>query len=201
VVLRSSRPALNVRSASREPAGHESDANSIKLEDLSNKRRHSIATFTSHDEWHCGAGASDLPDGGNPECTCAINGRCLVRTEDGHRVVIVSGVVLAQFALGDRMAESYAMVNLVDQGLAKQTDVARAFGCSTRTVRRHQRRFKEGGLAALDRSPSYPRGRVRVAGSGRQLVQNLNLQGHSYREIARRLGVSEKAIRKLMRSR
>jgi transposase len=40
-----------------------------------------------------------------------------------------------------------------------------------------------------------------VAGSRRQLVQDLNLQGHSHREIARRIGVSEKAIRKLVRSR
>jgi transposase len=131
----------------------------------------------------------------------AINDRCLVRTQDGHRVVIACGVVLAQYALGDHMAESYAMVNLVDQGLANQSDVARAFGCSTRTVRRHQRRFEGGGLAALDRSPGYPRGRARVAGSRRQLVQDLNLQGHSHREIARRIGVSEKAIRKLVRSR
>ena len=75
-----------------------------------------------------------------------------MRTQDGHRVVIACGVVLAQYALGDHMAESYAMVNLVDQGLANQSDVARAFGCSTRTVRRHQRRFEGGGLAALDRS-------------------------------------------------
>jgi predicted RecB family nuclease len=146
-------------------------------------------------------GASVLPDGRSPECTCAINDRCLVRTQDGHRVVIACGVVLAQYALGDHMAESYAMVNLVDQGLANQSDVARAFGCSTRTVRRHQRRFEGGGLAALDRSPGYPRGRARVAGSRRQLVQDLNLQGHSHREIARRIGVSEKAIRKLVRSR
>ena len=201
VVLRSSGPALNVPSASREHVGDESDANSIKLEDLGNRRRHSIPTFTSHDEWHSDAGASVLPGGRNPECTCAVNDRCLVRTQGGHRVVIASGVVLAQYALGDHMAESYAMVNLVDQGLAKQTDVARAFGCSTRTVRRHQRRFEKGGLAALGRSPSYPRGRVRVAGLGQRLVQDLNLRGHSYREIARRLGVSEKAIRKLMRSR
>jgi transposase-like protein len=93
-----------------------------------------------------------------------------------------------------------AVILLMEQGLANQTDVARAFGCSTRTVRRQQRRFEDGGLAALGRSPGYPRGRARVAGLGRQLVHNLNLQGHSYREIARRIGVSEKAIRNLVRS-
>ena len=121
VVLRSGGPALSLPGASGGHAGHESDVNSIKLEDLGSRRRHSIPTFTSHDERHSGAGASVLPGGRNPECTCAINDRCLVRTQDGHRVVIASGVVLAQYTLGDHMAESYAMVNLVDQGLANQT--------------------------------------------------------------------------------
>jgi DNA-binding CsgD family transcriptional regulator len=192
----SSGPALKLPGASGEHAGHESDVNTIKR----SGRRHSILTFTSHDERHGGAGASVLPDGHNPECISAVNDRCLVRTQDGHRVVIASGIALAQYALGDHMAESYAMVNLVEQGLANQIDVARAFGCSARTVRRHQRRFEDGGLAALGRSPGYPRGRARVAGSIGRLVQDLNLQGHSHREIARRIGVSEKTVRKLVRS-
>jgi predicted RecB family nuclease len=200
VVLRGGGPALNVRGACGECAGHDGESNSIKLEDIDRVRGHSIPTFTPHDERRSSAGASVLPDGRNPECTCSVNDRCLVRTQNGHRVVIASGVVLAQYAVGDHMAESYAMVNLVNQGLANQTDVARAFGCSTRTVRRHQRRFEDGGLAALARSPGPP-GRARVAVSNRQLVQDLNLQGHSHREIARRVGVSEKTIRKLVRSR
>jgi hypothetical protein len=67
-----------------------------------------------------------------------INERCLVRTQDGHRVVIVSGVVLAHYGLSDRMAEAQAMVSLVEQGWADQNDVARAFGYSARKVRRDQ---------------------------------------------------------------
>ena len=73
-----------------------------------------------------------------------VNDRCLIRTRDGHRLVIVAGLVLAQFAVGDRMAEAHAMVSLVEQGWADQTDVARAFGCSARTVRRYQRRVESG---------------------------------------------------------
>jgi hypothetical protein len=93
--------------------------------------------------------ASDMR---SPESNCVVNDRCEVRTREGHRLVIISGAVMAQYELGDRMAESYAMVNLVEQGWAKQRDVARAFGCSSRTVRRHQRRFEDGGLAALGRA-------------------------------------------------
>ena len=198
-VLQSGGPASNARGPSGEHASHKSDASSIKRDYLGTKRRHSIPTCTSDDELHSGAGV--LLHGRNLECTCAINDRCLVRTQDGHRVVIASGVVLAQYALGDHMAESYVMVNLVEQGLAKQSDVARAFGCSTRTVRRHQRRFEDGGLAALGRPPGYPLGRARVVSWRRQLVLDLNLHGHSHREIARRIGVSERTVRKLVRSR
>ena len=62
----------------------------------------------------------------------------------------------------DRMAEAHAMVSLVEQGWASQNEVARAFGCSVRTVRRYQRRFEEGGLAALGRTERLPAGARRV---------------------------------------
>ena len=92
-----------------------------------------------------------FPETRNPEGTRVVNDRCLLRTQEGHRVVLVSGMVLAQYALADRMAETHALVSLVEQGWADQVEVARAFSCSARTVRRHQRRFEEGGLAALAR--------------------------------------------------
>jgi transposase len=140
-----------------------------------------------------------FPDLRNPEHLWAINDRCLVGTQDGHRVVWVSGIVLAQYAMGDRMAEAHAMVSLVEQGWAEQSQVARVFGCSVRTVRRHQQRFEDGGLAALGRVEGYPPGRSRLKASRRRLVQELKAKGHSQREIARRLGVGENAIRKLLR--
>jgi len=140
-----------------------------------------------------------FPEARNPEDTCAINERCLLRTRDGHRVVLVSGVVWAQYAVADRMAEAHAMVNLVACGWADQSEVARAFGCTARTVRRHQRRFDDGGLAALGHAGGYPRGRARLAGSRRRWVQQLWTEGHSQREMARRMGVSETAVRRLLR--
>jgi hypothetical protein len=97
----------------------------------------------------------------NPEGTQTINERCVLRTQDGYRVVFVSGIPLAHYAVGDSMSEAHAMVNLVDQGWANQNEVAKAFGCSERTLRRHQRRFEEGGLPALGRGSGYPRGRAR----------------------------------------
>jgi transposase len=137
-------------------------------------------------------------DANVPDGTVAVNGKCLVRTRDGHRVVLVAGVVLSQYTVGDRMAEAHAMVSLVEQGWAEQDDVARAFGLSSRTVRRFQRRFEDGGLRALARAPGYPRGRPRLPQARMRTMARLKAAGHSNREIARRLGVSEKAIRKLL---
>jgi DNA-binding CsgD family transcriptional regulator len=131
--------------------------------------------------------------------TIIVNDRCLIQTESNNRIVVVSGIVLAQYGVDDRMAETYAMVSLVEQGWADQKDVARAFGCSVRSVRRHQRRFNAGGLPALGRAGGYPSGRTRVTHSREQLVRRLNGQGLSNREIARRLGVTPKAIRKLLK--
>jgi len=86
-----------------------------------------------------------FPESGVPAGTTVINDRCLLRTEHDFRIVLVSGIVLLQYATDDRMAEAYAMVSLVQQGWADQKEVARAFGCSVRSVRRAQRRFEGAG--------------------------------------------------------
>jgi transposase len=131
--------------------------------------------------------------------TVVVNDRCVIRTKEGHRVVIAAGVPLAHYAVGDRMAEAHAMVCLVDQGWADQNDVARAFGCSVRTVRRHQCRYEEGGLAALGKPRGYPQGRPRRETSRLRHLQRLKSKGLSNREIASLLGVTENAIRKSLK--
>src|SRR5438132_1511003 len=87
------------------------------------------------------------------------------------------------------MAQAHAMVSLVEQGWANQNDVARAFHCSARTVRRDQRRFEDGGLAALGQQGGYPKGQNRLPEPRTQLIHRLKTQGHSNREIVPRAGV------------
>lgn len=140
-----------------------------------------------------------FPDVQNPPSRQCINARCQLRTEGGYRVVLVAGLPLAQYAVADRVSEAHAMVSLIEQGWADQNDVARAFGAATRTVRRYQRRFEAGGLAALAQPAGYPRGRARLATARRALVQRLKAEGHSQRQIAEQLGVSVRAVRKTLR--
>jgi transposase len=140
-----------------------------------------------------------FPDARNPKGMYVINERCRLITRDGHRVVLVSGMPIAQYVQGDRMSEAHAMVSLIDLGWADQNDVAEAFGCSARTLRRHQRRFEEGGLAALGRPNGYPPGLARLATTRQSRIKELKAQGCSHHEIARQLGVSVRAVRKTLR--
>lgn len=126
-----------------------------------------------------------------------INARCRLRTQDGFSVVSAAGLVIAHYASDDRMGEAHAMVALVSQGLARQVEVAAAFGYDVRTVRRHQRRFEEGGLTALGRPRGYPKGKARAPKTQVERVHRWKGEGLSNREIGRRLGVDEKAVRKL----
>src|SRR6267143_2441726 len=112
--------------------------------------------------------------------------------------IVVAGLPVHHYGAEDAVAEAYAMVCLVESGFAQQTDVARAFARSVRTVRRYQGRYAQGGMAALGRAEGWCRGRRRISGKRLRSIELLKSQGVSNRAIAHRLGVSEKAIRKLV---
>jgi transposase len=133
-----------------------------------------------------------------PSNTVVINGRCSLRTEADQLLVVVGGLPVHHYRAEDEVAAAYAMVFLVDSGYAQQADVARAFGVSVRTVRRYQQRYADGGMVALSREGGWRRGRRRITGKRLRSIEILKCQGMSNRAIALRLGVSEKAIRKLV---
>ena len=140
----------------------------------------------------------EAPPRGEQEAV-VVNDRVTVRTHGGQRVVVVAGLAIHHYAVDDRAAEAYAMVSLVEAGFADQNDVARAFGCSTRTLRRCEARFDEGGIEALGRPVGRPTG-ARALGKhgGRRdrVVRGMKAEGLNNCEIARRLGISEAAVRK-----
>ena len=133
-----------------------------------------------------------------PSEAVVINSRCTLQMEGDQRVVVVAGLPVHHYSGDDPVAAAYAMVLLVDSGFAQQNEVARAFSGSTRTVRRHQRRYGEGGMAALATRSGWRPGRRRIAVKRLRLIQRLKADGLNNCEIARRLGVTEKAIRKLV---
>jgi transposase len=133
-----------------------------------------------------------------PSNTVVINARCTLRVEEHQRVIVVGGLPVHHYRSDDAVAQAYAMVLLVDSGFAQQTEVARAFGRSERTVRRHQQRYAQGGMVGLGGEAGWRRGRRRISGKRLRSIETLKSQGLSNRAIAQRLGVTEKAIRKLV---
>ena len=130
--------------------------------------------------------------------TVVINARCGLRIEADQRVIAVAGLPVHHYRAEDAVAEAYAMVFLVESGFAQQAEVARAFARSVRSVRRYQRRYAQGGMAALVRPEGWRRGRRRISSKRLRSIEMLKSEGLSNRAIAHRLGVSEKAIRKLI---
>jgi hypothetical protein len=96
--------------------------------------------------------------------TVIINARCSLRIEATQRVIVVAGLPMHHYCAEDAVAEAYAMVSLVESGFAQQTDMARAFGRSVRTVRRHQRRYAQGGMAALAQEVGWRRSTAATIG-------------------------------------
>src|ERR1700740_2805504 len=133
-----------------------------------------------------------------PSNTVVINARCSFRIEVDQRVIVVAGLPVHHYRAEDAVAEAYAMVFLVESGFAQQTDVARAFERSVRTVRRYQERYAHGGMAALGKEEGWRRGRRCLSGKRLRSIEMLKCQGMSNRAIAHGLGVSENAIRKLV---
>ena len=126
--------------------------------------------------------------------TVIINAGCSLRIEADQRIIVVAGLPVHHYRAADAVAEAYAMVFLVESGFAQQTEVARAFARSVRSVRRHQRRYAQGGMAALGREEGWRRGRRRICGKRLRSIETLKSQGMSNRAIGwasvRRLSAS-----------
>src|ERR1700751_896259 len=133
-----------------------------------------------------------------PSSTVIINARCSLRIEADEHVIIVAGLPVHHYRGGDTGAEAYGMVFLVESGFAQQTDVARAFGRSERSVRRYQARYAQSGMAALGHQQGWRRGRRRIRGKRLRSIEMRKSQGMSTRAIAHQRWVSEGAIRKLV---
>ncbi len=139
-----------------------------------------------------------LPVSSAPE-TVAINARCTLRRQGMARVVSVAGLPMHHWAADDHVGEGYAIVNLLQCGYARQTEIARAFGYTTRTLRRLQRRFEMGGTSGLGWSSGRPAGTQGAAGTWVRTARALHREGASVRTIAHRLQLSTSTVSKWLR--
>jgi hypothetical protein len=91
-----------------------------------------------------------------PGGVLVVNDRVSIHTEGFRRVILVHGVIIAHYDQNDHAAEEYAMLTLLNSGYAEQEEIASAFNCSSRRIRRYPERFESGGLPALGRGKDRP---------------------------------------------
>jgi transposase len=115
----------------------------------------------------------------------------------GYRVVFLRHEVLYRGAVNDAIFLAFIAVSLRQSKLATQIEIANAFGHSVATQRRWETRYSQDGIAGLQ--PKLPTGRHAKLDRGqRAFVQQWFQQGVSNLEMARRLGVSEATIRRVL---
>jgi transposase len=135
-----------------------------------------------------------------PAGVIIVNDRVCLRSEGHRRVVLVHGVIVAHYDMNDHTAEEYAMLTLLDSGYAEQKEIARAFSCSERSIRRYTQRFESGGLPALGRTRGRPSAIAPKETDGRdRMILRMKERGFSNRGIAQRLGLAENSVRKRLR--
>jgi transposase len=135
-----------------------------------------------------------------PSGVIVVNDRVCIHTEGFRRVVLVHGVIVAHYDKNDCAAEEYAMLTLLDSGYAQQEEIACAFSCSARSIRRYSQRFELGGLPALGRIRGRPTEVAPKKTDERgKTILCMKERGFSNRGIAQRLGFAENAVRKRLR--
>ena len=128
-----------------------------------------------------------------------INTRVWFIDNDGYRVVYRGwDTPLYSICLDDEIHLRYVAVWLRLSGLARQHEIAAAFGHSVESQRRWERRYEVEGLEGLHRKKGTGAPR-KITGTEEAFVRKWFEAGESNCEIARHLGVTETTVRNALR--
>jgi transposase len=137
-------------------------------------------------------------DTNSPHARTYVNARLWFDDRAGYRVVFCRHEVLYRIALHDVHHLALVAVMLRQSELATQSEIAAAFGHSVATQRRWETRYRQHGADGL--LPRTPTGRPATLDRGPvAFVAQWFAQAASNREMARRLGVGEATIRRVLR--
>jgi len=128
-----------------------------------------------------------------------VNDRVSLRDFESVRVVLVDDNFFYQYALSDRDAEAFILGTLAAGGLAGPVGLGRAFGVDRATVYRYRKRLEAGGARELFPRKRGPKGPHRVTRSLAKRIRSGKETGLSNCAIARKLGISEGSVRRILR--
>ncbi|MFH1076991.1 MAG: helix-turn-helix domain-containing protein [Pseudomonadota bacterium] len=131
--------------------------------------------------------------------TIHISGKCNYREEGDLRIIFANGIPLLHYAREDKTANQYAMIHLVETGLASQHEVAEAFNCCRLTISRAKNKYNEGGMVALMPKRRGPKDGSKVNKAKTRRILGLKEQGFTNVAIGSRLGLKEDTVRKALK--
>lgn len=121
----------------------------------------------------------------------------VVRRE-GQVAYVAAGVPLFIHAEEDAVGERIAAVQMMELGLAKQSELSEALGINRSTLFRQHRALKSEGVMGVVDKKRGPQGPHRFTGEKRRRVQRLLNEGASIRRSAEAVGVSEGIVRRAL---
>src|SRR5665648_136769 len=118
----------------------------------------------------------------------------LLEGPDGG-VVFVFGLATFSYAAGDEVGRRLTAVQLVAMRISSAREVAGAFGVSTVTLWRWSQTFAHGGVLALGRDRSGPKGPTKLTEVVTARIVALDGQGRTLAQIAAGTAVSTATVR------
>jgi len=118
----------------------------------------------------------------------------LLEGPDGG-VVFIFGLATFGYGAGDEVGRRLAAVQLVATGVATSAEVAAAFSVSGVTLWTWRRDFAAGGVLALVRARTGPKGPIKLTAALAGRIARLDAAGETLLKIAARTGVSTATVR------
>lgn len=129
-----------------------------------------------------------------------INYRVRLRRADTRRVVMLDGMPLIAWDDGDKETERVCIALLADRRLARQNELAVAFGINRTTVYRLVRAWRKNGVAGVRSKKRGPKGPSVAKGRCRRQIIALARVGYSVAGIAARLGLANETVYRVFRA-
>jgi len=113
-------------------------------------------------------------------------------------VVFLHGLATHQWGAGDQVGRRLAALQLHQLKVASAAEIGTVFGADRSTLFRWRERQEEGGAAALAADKRGPKGPSKLRPEVVERVRGLAGEGHSGREIGRRLGLDGSTVRRAL---